>query len=50
MAGPHAEAVKASIKAHDPQAGDTLNELYTDWQQVRVEQKARGDPARGRSQ
>lgn len=43
MAGPHAEAVKASIEAHDPQAQNTLDEAFTELRKVRAEQEARGE-------
>lgn len=36
MAGPHADAVKTSIRAHDPAARDTLTDATESVQAVRA--------------
>ncbi|MFB2571547.1 hypothetical protein [Micrococcus sp. IITD107] len=40
--GPHAEAVKASIAAHDPQATQTIREAEDEQQAVEVSNRTRG--------
>ncbi|MDN5763240.1 MAG: TraM recognition domain-containing protein [Microlunatus sp.] len=45
MTGPHAEAVKASIAVHDPQASRTLDEVQTELAQVATADRSRGADA-----
>ncbi len=42
MAGPHAEKVKASIAAHDPQASRTISEAETELAVVERAESTRG--------
>lgn len=41
MEGPHANTVKASIAAHDPQAGSTIDQAYSELQTISTAENAR---------